>query len=135
MAMARWASNVVLRYIGEAHLRSISDDLRRIHTQREAEHMLVQMARSQKKLKDDGVLQKAVWEIEDRLKLLESSENFDVVRNLRTGALHRTCMSVCAPSETWVTICGWKFASQGARYQLIRGSDNDAFSRCDKCFG
>ena len=62
---------------------------------------------------------------------------------MKTGAIHKTLNAdLDTPAETWITVCGWRFAGAG-KFRFLKGTgsgpsasaDLEHEARCDKCFG
>ena len=135
MAMARWSSQIVLRYIGESHLQSISNDVKRLLHNEQLQEGLLEFLRHREGLPSDVNITRAIDEIKNKIEILERRGEVRRVRSSRTGIVHKTgTYDTRIPSERWATLCGWHFAVHGARVCLLTDEHMPDEARCDRCF-
>ena len=143
----RWASDTVVRYLGEAHVSDMARARRRLICEQgllgsaplaapgpsgpacctEAEvHRLVQVS-----------VEAAVADVAQRVEALRQrgGPRYDLVVHERRKVVHAMTVDVAAPVEVRQTQCGWRFAtSLGWRFAASsRSSDFGGFKPCGRC--
>ena len=144
--MARWSSDVVLRYVAEAPLECLSEAYRKSASQvqaaRSADDVLQQIATFRGDMAaDKAALAGFEQELHDIKKAQENrgfqSENAvkkqEIIVNSESGVAHRAmCFSTSVPSRHWRTFCGWSF---GASLYEVSSTLPSVGSRvCGRCF-
>ena len=143
MLLARWASEVIRRYVGDVPLEQLTQKyLNRTHgaalgsppststTAITSSATIEQQAVTPAELDPVRIL-----ELETRVELLAQEVQPEFVQNLRSGAVHR-CGEYgrLTPASLWKTPCGWPFGSCGAECvwrASIGGIDADQI--CGTC--
>jgi hypothetical protein len=145
--LARWASPVIIRYVGEAPMKSITADCRRLLAGEDLHQVLASLAAARSpgpttmmpqfeaELKD--YLLKAVDNHPAVQNLTEATRPFEYILNEATCVVHRCRIEPLSISDIVVTQCGWH--CNRLRIRLYRDFPKDEhFSRlCEKaaCFG
>ena len=145
MVLARWSSEVVLRYVKDAPLIGLSDQVKTLEDKKELARLLAKAADDaellgskitdiETKLKDVVVAQSA-W-IRRCEKSHSSDGNPPFVTNGRTKALKLHKVSVDGmehPPYLWRAKCGFRFALCGFTRHSSLG-DFDMKTWCGTCF-
>jgi hypothetical protein len=140
--LARWASPVLLRYVGEAPLKSITDDCKRLLAGHNLHDVLQDVLARQ--LGSTGALPNVRCEIPELI-----AENTTIIRvdeaiqphkfllNPATSIMHRAKDCVLAANPEVTFLCGW--CCHRSRCKSLRVfPDSEVFAKlCDKrsCFG
>ena len=137
--LARWSSPVILRYVSEAPLRTISDDCRKLLAGSSLDQVLRDLAKKKVQASDSGMaignLKQAINELDQRVNRLALKGEFGFLKNLVSGVHHRVAFAqMGADRRLWTTTCGWSFASSGARYRMLSElGSTDEHAVCDRC--
>ena len=140
--LARWVSPVILRYVRDAPLASLTDDYIRLHDRQCDDSEYLPAASSVQKLQgrveaietwiadhkqEDLELQGAV----SRLNAAGSPSKF--VLNVSSGVIHRVLVDgLHVHPSTWRTCCGWRFhAANVQRFEHLCLQSHRTV--CDKC--
>jgi hypothetical protein len=118
----RWASDTVVRYLGEAHVSDLARARRRfIQEQGLLEgHALAEVASSGPSLctaaEVERLVQQAVGNRVGDLtacvkELRAHAAPYDLVLHEGRRIVHALAIDIAAPASTWQTRCGWRFAN------------------------
>lgn len=149
--LARWSSDVVLRYIGESHIQSISQDVKKARATRRAVDA-VDYTNEESKLANTDSLQKKNEierltsafdakisehdaKLEHRLSALELENRAapSLVTNEKNGVLHVVEGPLELASSLWRTRCGWSFGKSPHFRLLSRPSAPPSALWCRRC--
>ena len=142
--LARWKSSIVLRYVQEAPLQSITGDVVELQKGR-----LDVLADLECIRKDVVALRQAMCEMDpltrahatEHLAVLDASDPTarpaegsveQYVLNTSSGVYHRIAIFDATRKELCRTICGWKFYA--SPHSLVASAPSQAICCCDKCF-
>ena len=143
----RWASDTVLRYLGETHVSDLARSRRRLireqglldcaplaapgpsgpacYTEEEIQRLV------------QGAVDSAMAEVSQRVDALRvrGGPAYDLLIHERRKMIHRMAVDVAAPVEAWQTQCGWRFAtSLGWRLgSMSCHVDRGHFKPCSRC--
>ena len=151
--LARWSSDVILRYVRESPLKTLTSDYLRKQGANSVDEILAAMQSQSEEVKkrleslDTRTMDMIKQEVSLRARQvasdppktfsansLEDYENktLNLVENLKTGAVHRVLTGSAEISPMlWSTVCGWKFGKS----PTDRPSNLPASWRsiCEKC--
>ena len=151
--LARWSSDVVLRYLGEAHIGAIAGDVRRARTARKAVDGVDYSSFDKELANADTVnvqevirefkqeFQDSIAAVEERVAAqigslpspAQAAPELNTVINEKNGVAHVIDGSLAASAATWRARCGWSFGR--TRHFRFVGKDSlpsDAHW-CKKC--
>ena len=133
--LARWASNIIMRYVSEAPLVTLSEDCRRLLDGADTDRVLDEL---RCELRERTV---QLRELEARVSMSELREPEvkpdqipQFVLNPISSVWHTTLVcSIRVSPLLWQTACGWKFSNSS--YELSDGSpgENCRERLCNKC--
>jgi hypothetical protein len=143
----RWASDTVIRYLGEAHVSDLARARRRfIREQALLEGQLLaapaasgpslQTAAEVERLVQNAICQ-PLADMEERVAALRvgGAPAFDLVLHERYQRVHCMACDLASPAASWQTQCGWKFA-QTLGWRLAASSlfrPAGGWRRCGRC--
>ena len=136
--LARWSSPVILRYVAEAPLKTITTDCRRLLAGEELEAVVRDITKkAAHKDSDDANIKEAVGELDNRLRKIELNNEAAVVINLTTLVSHKVAFAqMGADRRLWSTRCGWHFAAGCAKFRVAPSNGVAAeHELCDRCHG
>ena len=123
MALARWAGQTVLHYIGDAPLAALDKAYRRGAASGSGapspaavpDASVAEAVRAMQLALEVNVQRAA--ELDADVKALSSlCKQKDLVQNLVSGSWHRIlCDGVAVPPSTWRAFCGWRFGAPSSR--------------------
>ena len=147
--LARWASPIIMRYVAEAPMAGITEDVRRLLQGLPEGHQFdrvwqeVERLRSATDLLQDRFARLAVQEEQSRKQIEDLHASLHqpgaqlpkVVQNLGSGAWHRILVDgvVHHPAQ-WRTWCGWRLVHARVARAETAPSDCAGGSLCEKCF-
>jgi len=146
--LARWSSDVVLRYIGDRHLATIATDCTRLLDRVEPEveaappptqstpcNMPEDIAEEIAFLKRQLLAFDA--RIDEARAATSTRKDLSYVINELSGKVHLMTGDLLAPSVAWRTKCGWAFARAPFRFpgSAFQISDVRPKNRCTTCLG
>ena len=115
--MARWASNVIMRYVSDAPLRAITNDCKKLLSGASLDSVLAELrdevasGRAQLESIDKAVREQVTHDLllSSRLSVVESATTpLTVAMNCTTGSWHKLVVSISEPAWLWRTACGWR---------------------------
>ena len=141
----RWASDVVVRYLGEAHVTDLARTRRGLIRDQAVldGHALAVTARSGPHLQTPAHIEQLVQDAlrgplasaEEQFAALRaaSGQQVEFVLHERYMRVHRLGCSLSEPSAHWATQCGWRFAAaQG--WRLAKTAElGSPWRPCTKC--
>jgi hypothetical protein len=133
--LARWASNIIMRYVSEAPLVTLSEDCRRLLDGADSARALDELRSELRKCTDK------LTELETRVKLSELREpevkpdsQTRYVLNSISGVWHTSfvCNSRVSPL-LWQTKCGWRFGNSVVEHAESLPDDLLRERCCNRC--
>lgn len=139
--LARWQSDIVIRYVSDSPLRTVTADCRRLLAGTELHEVMAdirnEVAEGTRRLDAlDATLQQVLREEDELRKAVAECRRTDrshpFVLNLASGAWHRVAVHGASLSPlVWRTACAWKCASAAFR---VSEEEPPPTGRCDHCF-
>ena len=135
--LARWSSPVILRYVAEAPMKSITVDLRRLMVAEQMQDLLQDLQRSVQLSRESvsemsGIVAECQLTAQHDQTQLGPSPCY--VRNTASGVWHRIRRMgpYCAVND-WSSYCGWPFAM--SHYEVAGSLPDSAVidQLCSKC--
>ena len=138
--LARWESSIILRYVAEAPLNTLTSDCRRLlageslltvldslsSPEASAKVSVMCRANVSNALEEHRVLQ--------RLAKLENQLRYKFLQNTVSGVWHRVAQaSMHMHHCTWATVCGWRFSRADYALRHERPADPDYPGFCRTC--
>ena len=118
MCLARWGTNIIMRYVQDAPLTALTDTYKMLSKKVGYSDELQRLATCADSLRDSLKAQQVhldaiVSDVRSQSELiaaLQRTSSPDFVRNLASDVVHRILIgdASMAPAH-WRTICGWKF--------------------------
>jgi hypothetical protein len=134
--LARWASNVIMRYVSEAPLATLTEDCRRLLAGDDMDRTLVDLRAelrvNARKLEDMEARLFSLSEL--REPVVKPDRRTRYLLNCISGVWHETllCNSEISPS-LWQTKCGWKFGSAVVEHSEVLPPTASKGKCCNKC--
>ena len=144
--LARWASDVILRYVRESPLTTLTTDYLKSENGCSLEEVLAQMQAttqgaldrigsldetSKRLLEQESALRRRVNELSKPVAASPAPPPPLYVENLKSGAVHRALLSADFAPSMWATVCGWRYAHSA--FQRHSALACGWFSICEKC--
>jgi len=143
--LARWASPIILRYVAEAPLATVTEDCRRLlqgsSVQSSLQHIKQQVdSGSRTRASVDGMVLQAVDQLPVAVPTVVR-EPVAFLLNLHSGCWHAVAVSGSdIPREHWCTACGWHFRAGRSlevaewRLEAVFPADATTEDTCKDCF-
>ena len=137
--LARWASDVILRYVAEAPLEALTPTYRRAMAEADLDTTVAEILTENTKTKKfveglDGKIRNMVEEeIAKRRAQHSNAHSCEYVQGEGRGRVAhavRTNPLIGVPPNMWATRCGWRFGL--SRHQLRQSCDG--LPLCGTCF-
>jgi len=111
--LARWASNIIMRYVAETPLLTLSDDCRRLLGEADSARALDELRSVIRKCEDKlADLETRVCLSELREPEVKPDHQTRYILNTTSGVWHTSLLcSTEVPPHLWQTKCGWRFGS------------------------
>ena len=134
MLLARWASPVVMRYVGEAPLDKLTEKFRAKVREGVQDRVMDGNWAPELIQRQLDAISAEVSRLEDSVRKLgsRSVEYPTLVQNSSSKVMHKVAVGNQTPNpKLWKAVCGWRFAASGFTFHLDMPC---ACRRCDRCF-
>ena len=138
--LGRWASSVVLRYVSETPLVTLTEECRRLLVSKRADSFLEEIAHQCREgIRRISVLEEklAISELEHQPTVkpdLATADQCRYILNCASGVWHvSTLHSSEVPPVCWHTRCGWKYASAVFEQASCFPKEEIGVRCCNKC--
>ena len=141
--LARWSSDVILRYVRESPLSRVTSDYLRESQSHSLDSLLKSLEESKDMHKEkfsrlDDLTQEMIKsemglrkELSDLKAQVCHASSPLYVENLKSGAVHRAVGSPQSLPSSWTTPCGWRFGS--SLFSRRTDLPEDWTRICDRC--